>query len=397
MREKLKENTKIKLISLLSAVVLWMYVMAVVDPEETKLFEGVPIVITNLNDLKDNDLVVAPGEELVTNIYVTGKLSNLQKIKKDDINIYGQINNPMEGQNQVHMKASGSQRVSYEFKNSVKSINLEKIIQEKRTIEVKVEGKSKNNIDTITLDPDMDSINIVGPRSLVKEVQKIVGVLNSESKKDDFSQDISLKPINSDGDTIDGVDLEIDKVKANVTLLKEKTVPIKVKLADENVPEGTLNNYKLSQDTVTIKGNKDLIASIESISTEPISLSDLEQSLTKEVYLEIPKNISLSLRYITIDVDNSNRVVQEFVYNLTDIDIRNKKEGIDISKLSIPEPIKVKVEYKNELGQLSKNDIKLYVDMSEETQEKGVYTIKYESKYDILTVSINPDKLNIEE
>ena len=52
MINKLKDNTKIKIISLLSAVVLWIYVMAVVDPEETKLFENIPVTITNLNELE---------------------------------------------------------------------------------------------------------------------------------------------------------------------------------------------------------------------------------------------------------------------------------------------------------------------------------------------------------
>ena len=43
MKNNLKKNTKIKLISFLSAVVLWMYVMAIVDPEDTKLFENIPV------------------------------------------------------------------------------------------------------------------------------------------------------------------------------------------------------------------------------------------------------------------------------------------------------------------------------------------------------------------
>ena len=48
MKNKLKNNTKIKLISLLSAIVLWIYVMAIVDPEDTRLFENVPVVVTNI-------------------------------------------------------------------------------------------------------------------------------------------------------------------------------------------------------------------------------------------------------------------------------------------------------------------------------------------------------------
>ena len=49
MIEILNKNTKIKIISLLSAIVLWMYVMAVVDTEDTKLIEEIPITITNIH------------------------------------------------------------------------------------------------------------------------------------------------------------------------------------------------------------------------------------------------------------------------------------------------------------------------------------------------------------
>ena len=83
MINKLKNNSKIKIISLLSAMVLWMYVMAIVDPEETKLFENIPVTITNKNELNERDLVIYPEQDLTTNIYVTGKLSNLKKVTKD--------------------------------------------------------------------------------------------------------------------------------------------------------------------------------------------------------------------------------------------------------------------------------------------------------------------------
>lgn len=82
MINKLKYNSKIKIISLLSAMVLWMYVMAIVDPEETKLFENIPVTITNKNELNERDLVIYPEQDLTTNIYVTGKLSNLKKYKR---------------------------------------------------------------------------------------------------------------------------------------------------------------------------------------------------------------------------------------------------------------------------------------------------------------------------
>ena len=64
MINKFKENSKIKIISLLSAIVLWTYVMAIVDPEETKLFEDIPVTITNKNELNEKNLVIYPEKNL---------------------------------------------------------------------------------------------------------------------------------------------------------------------------------------------------------------------------------------------------------------------------------------------------------------------------------------------
>ena len=132
MINKLKNNSKIKIISLLSAIVVWMYVMAIVDPEETKLFENIHVTITNKNELNEKDLIIYPEKDLTTNIYVTGKLSNLKKITKDDIDVYGQIDNPIEGSNEIYLKVSTSQRVNYDFKNPVMIVTLEKIINEEK-------------------------------------------------------------------------------------------------------------------------------------------------------------------------------------------------------------------------------------------------------------------------
>lgn len=82
MMNKLKHNTKIKLISLLSAITLWLYVMAIVDPTDTKLFENIPIVISNMNELKEKDFVIYPDGELTIDVSISGKLSKIQKVKK---------------------------------------------------------------------------------------------------------------------------------------------------------------------------------------------------------------------------------------------------------------------------------------------------------------------------
>lgn len=384
MKERLSNNTKLKLISLLSAIVLWMYVMAVVDPEETKLFEDIPVSITNLNDLSDKDLVIYPDTEVTTSVYVTGKLSTIQKMSKEDISVYGQINNPIEGKNEIYLKITPAQRVTYEFKNSIAIVNLEKIITENKKIEVEVTGNIKQDIDTINLENNNEEVEVSGPRSLVEKVEKIEAILNSNKQTDDFDISLDLKPVDKKGNVVSGVELKTSSLNAKVTLLKEKTVPIKVNIEGENT-----ENYKLSQDTVYIKGKRELVDKIEYISTQPINLSSIPKNTTMDISLIIPNGITSNIKSVSATLNISNSLTSEFIYNSNEVKIKNNVNNIDTSNIKIPDTITVNIEY-DDTEEIDKQDITLYIDLSKENSS-GKYDIDYESNYDIKSVQITPN------
>ena len=394
MINKLKNNSKIKIISLLSAMVLWMYVMAIVDPEETKLFENVPVTITNKNELNEKDFVIYPEKDLTTNIYVTGKLSNLKKVTKDDIDVYGQINNPMEGNNEIYLKVSTSQRVNYDFKNPVMIVTLEKIISEDRSIKVDITGSGKDNVDNVMLEDNIDKISVSGPRSLVNEVKRVIGTVKVDGKLNDFSQSIKLEPVDVNGKVVEGVKLEKDSVSANITLLTQKTVPITLKLYDNTESDV---NYTMSQNTVTIKGKKDIVDSINNIETQPVNLSEILPGISKDIYLQVPSGITIETKYITIKKNSEDNVLAEYTYTAQDIEIRNNTENIDKSKINIPDSINVSIEYLQGVGSITKDDIKLYIDLNEISLEDNTCKIKYESTYEIKKINIEPDTITIEK
>ena len=394
MINKLKNNSKIKIISLLSAMVLWMYVMAIVDPEETKLFENIPVTITNKNELNERDLVIYPEQDLTTNIYVTGKLSNLKKVTKDDINVYGQINNPLEGNNEIYLKVSTSQRVNYDFKNPVMIVTLEKIISEDKSIKVDITGSGKNNVDNIMLQDNIDKVSISGPRSLVNKVKRVVGTVKVSGESNNFSQSIKLEPVDANGKVVEGVELEKDSVNVNIILLAQKTVPITLKLSD-NSESGV--NYTMSQNTVTIKGKKDIVDSINDIETQPVKLSEILPGTSKDIYLQVPSGITIETKYITIKKNSEENAVAEYTYTAEDIEIRNNIENIDKSKIKIPNSINVSIEYLQSEGSINKDDIKLYIDLNEVSLEDNTCKIKYESIYEIEKINIDPDTVTIEE
>ncbi len=393
MRDKIKNNNKIKIISLLSSIFLWMYVMAVVDPEETKLMEGIPVRITNESELKDENLVIYPEQEITANVYITGNLSNIQKIKKEDIKVDGYIKNPIEGNSELYLSAPSSPRITYEFKNNVLIVPLEKVVDEKRVLTIETKGESSKNIDTINIENKKDSIDIRGPRTLVSQVQKVVGVLNVSSKEQNFSQIVDLKAVDSKGNEIEGIDLEQNSVEVTVTMLKEKEVPIKLNV--ENDTEDNTNfNFELSKDKVMIKGKAEYVDSITTIETEKINLSELKVSKNREINLIIPEGIKSDINKVVVNIEEPI-TMKEFVYDQSNIEIRNNTSNLELEKIIFPDIIEVVVEYDDLTTNINKSDLILYIDLQNVNEETKSIPINYQSAYTFKNISINPEELKI--
>lgn len=385
MKNNLKRNTRIKLISLLSAMVLWMYVMAIVDPEDTKLFENIPVTVTNLEEIEDDDLVVYPESDLVADIYITGKLSDLQKITEDDIHIYGSINNPIEGKNYLYLKVNTTKQVSSEFKSDFIIVKLEKLIHEEKDITPEIVGEYKDDVDTVTL--QQSSVNISGPRVLIEQVNYIKATVQVDSKaKNESTQRVKLVPMSAEGKEINGVNLNIKNINAQITFLQEKQVPVNIQLKDENIDA---KGYEVLPESITIKGKKDLLDNINYINTEKIDSSDI--NVSKKVNLIIPEGVTADNTVVVIKPKDKESLIQRLIYNNSEIELRNNDKEIKISDLNIPNSINVEVQLDDINTKLSKSDIILYIDLENGYDETKEYTINYESDISFKNVNIIPN------
>lgn len=384
MKNNLKRNTRIKLISLLSAIVLWMYVMAIVDPEDTKLFENIPVTVTNAEELQDDDLVVYPETDLVADIYITGKLSDLQKISEEDIHIYGSINNPIEGKNYLYLKVNTTKQVSYEFKSDFIVVKLEKLVHQEKNINPEIIGEYKDDVDTVTLQQSI--VNISGPRILTDQVDYINATVQVDSKnKDKLNKRVKLIPVGTDGKEVKGVNLDIKTINAEVTFLEEKQVPINIQLKDENVDTKA---YELTPEVIMIKGKKEVLDKINYINTQKIDSTDI--GVSQKIDLIIPEGVTTEETTTIVKLKDEESLIQRLIYNNSEIELRNNTHEIKALDLNIPDSINVEVQLDDANTKLSKSDISLYIDLENGYDETKEYLIKYESDTSFNNVKIIP-------
>ncbi|SCJ38450.1 Uncharacterized protein conserved in bacteria [uncultured Clostridium sp.] len=396
MIKNLKNNTKIKLISLLSALVLWLYVMTVEDPVELRTFNNIPITITNMSMLEDRGLAIYPKEELLADISIKANLSSLRTINRDNIYIYGRLDDPKEGKNAIYLQANLPERVNkYDIKPSVITVDLEKVVDEKRSIEVSTKGKSNINIDNIEI--NKKTANVTGPRSVVNKVTSIKATVDVDNKEKDFSTKVKLVPIDKSGNEVEDVKLEDDFVVATVKFLQQKVVPVKLKLEGSSEGDNNIKDYKISPNEITIEGKKESLDKINSISTKPVKIEDLKDANSVDVGLDIPNGIRVNDNISSVKIDIDKSITSEFIIPKSNIDILNKESDIDtkVDLSKVPDDIKVTIVHSDEISNLSKDDIQLYIDMTDKSKGEGKYIIKYKSKYNFKEVKIEPQIVEI--
>ena len=388
MIERLHKNTKIKIISLLSAIVLWMYVMAVVDPEDTKLYENIPITITNLNEIKDLGLVVDPDDNLVTSVYIKGKLSDLQKISANNIDVYGTVSNPIEGQNQLYLRASVNDKVTTEFKSDTIVINLEKSIEEEKNITVNITGVYKDNVDKVDL--DKTKVVVSGPRSSVDSVKYVQATFDANKESvDTKSTELELKALDSEMNEVDHVTLEFNKVTAKVSYFQQKQVKINPIFSSNESNLVQDQDFTIIPSEINIKWKSDVINNIDSINTKMINVDELGTN-NKIVDLDIPDGINADKDSVTIKLINKNKTKNStFVYSGDDISLLNNEEDVSINDFEIPDDIIVKIQYDNDSDRISKNDLKLYLDLSEGIVSGTRYAITH-NDINVKSITIEP-------
>ena len=388
MIERLHKNTKIKIISLLSAIVLWMYVMAVVDPEDTKLYENIPITITNLNEIKDLGLVVDPDDNLVTSVYIKGKLSDLQKISANNIDVYGTVSNPIEGQNQLYLRASVNDKVTTEFKSDTIVINLEKSIEEEKNITVNITGVYKYNVDKVDL--DKTKVVVSGPRSSVDSVKYVQATFDANKESvDTKSTELELKALDSEMNEVDHVTLEFNTVTAKVSYFQQKQVKINPIFSSNESNLVQDQDFIIIPSEINIKGKSDVINNIDSINTKMINVDELGTN-NKIVDLDIPDGINADKDSVTIKLINKNKTKNStFIYSGDDISLLNNEEDVSINDFEIPDDIIVKIQYDNDSDRISKNDLKLYLDLSEGIVSGTRYAITH-NDINVKSITIEP-------
>ena len=280
MRKKLTNNLGMKIISLMLAIVFWLVVITMEDPEQTKTLE-IPVTKINEELIRENDKIYEVIEGNTVTITVRARQSILKDLTaKDfeatadfaDLSFTGAV--PIE----VTVLRNANQVTIEKGANTMMRVSIEDLSSVDKMVATKAEGTviTGKALGSISVEP-----NII-------RISSIYAVVNVSGISDDCSFVVEPVLYDSNGNEIDSTEITFseDSLKVNVTLLDTKTVPVKWNIDVSPADGYGIESSDYSPSEVEIAGSREFLDSIDAITLDDYVADGISENVEAEEDLE---------------------------------------------------------------------------------------------------------------
>ena len=400
----MEDNRILFLISLISAIVLWGYVVVYVSNQHTATIRNVPINMTyRRSAYQAMGLDIIETDITTVNVSVTGPRSVTGDLTADDIIVYPNITGvDGRGTYTLTLTAEPTSTVKNFTINSMSrdtlNVRLDKVISKEFPVETDIStvviGKDLM-ADKATANPSV--LTITGPEYKVSAIKRVVAATTAE---DTLTQSIVLPGLirlyDENGGEIDHKLLNFDKSTVDITIpiMKEVVLPLKVEYT--NVQSGfdtavlnttlSINEIRLAVPAQDASNLKEFIAGYIDLATlqtgQPYvmdlklptgyrSMDEISQvNVTVSADNLVERTVNVDEIKILNDANNSIQVLTQIISNVTVIGEKEVVEGlsngsviaqIDASRLSAAQ------------GQQTV-EVSFIIPSTDKAYVKGVYT-----------------------
>ena len=312
MKDFFLKDSVLKIISLIIAILLWIYIIAVVDPAVTITVRDIPIRYTNQNVLEEKGLCLVNDSKTTVELKISGSRKRVANI--DNKNIYATVDlTTISKTGTFSLPIAIS--IPYEYNEIVSkkpynaTVVIDKIETAERDVKVLTTGNTASGYIAGTAIPSVKSVMLTGAATMIDRISYVGVELDYDGRSAEINDTARLffvdreeKRIASNNEIYSMVSKGVEEVTINCPVYKLKTVPVTV----DAKTNGELENYKISVQpgNVTIYAENEVLEQIDEIKTETINLDAMEEE-TLEVKLIVPEGVSFrdGITEVTVKVE----------------------------------------------------------------------------------------------
>lgn len=377
LKMSLTNNIGLKFLAVLIALVLWLAIVNVNDPEKTITVSNIPISVTNESAITSRDMVYNVKSEQYLNITVSGKRSIVSNLSAEDFRATASLK---------ELSKVNSIPVDVTTKNASLGRKITIVKQSAQTILVDVENVEEKDFTDLVVEytgkvadgyvaglssMSTDEVTVKAPTSIIDKIKKVAVRCSLDGTNTNISKKcpVILYDKNDKEIKSDEIELSDKKIRVNVNVLRSKQVPISTinkdalgKPADGYVVDDVI----LSSDSITVYGSEESLDSIESLDIQDdIDVSDAKGDVTQNIDVtgKLPKGLSVSGEStITVKVVIKKLITRTFEYDASEVSLNDLSSNLDVQLVT--KKVKVTLQGEEEvISQLTKDDMAISADL----------------------------------
>lgn len=396
---KEKSELTLKIFALLIATILWSYVMSEVDPRTSETF-NVDVRFLNKSSLERQGLVVLEPENATVKVRVTGRRSEIIKIKESDILAQVDLSGYSEGKVKVPVYVQAPTSVAIDdYSPREILITFDRIITREIPVTVETQGEVPEGVVLGTPEVRPQYVAIEGPRTWLNSVWKVIATVDvSTANANDISVTRSIRIVDEDGNEVRGISPNVNVVDISIPVYNVKTVPVELRTENQLPENYEIVDIIINPSTISIIGKKDLLQNINQINTQPIDILELMNNENVIVDLDIPEGVRLAdgQGQVTVTLNVDDIIVKTLNFTLEDANIVNLSPGLSIAEESINRTFSITIQGRRSVIEaLEAEDIEIELNL--QGLEEGSHNVPLTVKEEGFTlIAVSPESIQID-
>lgn len=395
---KEKNEWTLKIFALLIAIILWTYVMSEVDPRISENF-NVEVRFLNESSLERQGLVVLEPENATVRVRVSGRRSEIIKIKESDILAQVDLSGYSEGKVKVpvYVQAPGSVTID-DYSPREILITFDRIITREMPVTVETTGQVPEGVVLGTPEVKPQYVAIEGPRTWLNSVWKVIATVDVSQSTNDINVTRPIRIVDDEGNEVRGIYSNINVVDISIPLYNVKTVPIELRTENQLPESYEIVDITIIPSTVSIIGKKDVLQNINQINTQAVDILELMNNENVTVDLDIPEGVRLAEGegQVTVTLNVEDIITKTLNFTLENVNILNLSPGLSIAEESMNKTFSITIKGRRSIVEaLEAEDIELVLDLQGlgEGSHNVEITVK-EEEFILLTIS--PESIQVD-
>ena len=292
-----KENLLARVICLLVACGLWVYVMTDQNPIVER---NVEVRLQQMN-LPSNMMVFNVPNKVV--VKIRGTRTKVSDNLENKITASLNLKNVTEGQQSVPVKVSFGAGDVVQVVPSEVSVYVDTVSEKRVPVITRIVGAVSNDLTIGHSVITPAEVTLRGATHRIDKVNKVVAPIDVTDHQGDFQAESELVAVSDDGYDIPNMKIIPERVMVQATMVSQMLsvdIPVKLVVSGE-LPNGvTVTKAEILPDKVRITAPPSLLKELKAINTKPVDVSKLLGSTVLAAELDLPEKVIPELRTVQI-------------------------------------------------------------------------------------------------